>query len=71
MTLLGRTSKAAMVTRSDNEPRPKILSSSDTTVNITWLLSQIADDASVGFGIDRLAAECRTPRRNPQATNMP
>mmetsp|Transcript_26534 Transcript_26534/g.66767 ORF Transcript_26534/g.66767 Transcript_26534/m.66767 type:complete len:940 (-) Transcript_26534:58-2877(-) len=64
VSLLSRSAKYTIVTRSKSTPRPEVSILPSIDCNISALLKQALTGAA--FTIDRDDEQCRTPRRNPQ-----
>jgi hypothetical protein len=45
-------------------PRKEVSVSAPIETNISWLFSRVVNGGVMGFGIDRMAKSCHTPRRN-------
>uniref|UniRef100_A0A7S2G5E7 Uncharacterized protein n=1 Tax=Haptolina brevifila TaxID=156173 RepID=A0A7S2G5E7_9EUKA len=62
-----RTAHTQLVTTTRESPRPQNREAPPIDVPLSWLLQQlIPDSLQIRFQIDKKAAACRTPRRNPQ-----
>ncbi len=66
VSLRARAGHQEIRTRAKTTPRPKSVVRPSLDVNLTWLLGRINAADQLAFEIDRTAAACHTPRRNPQ-----
>jgi len=72
VVLQGRKGLHTIETKTKSTPRPLVTVRDPITVNITFLLQNLAEDKSgpgLCFAIDRDDANCRTPRRNTDCEN--
>eukprot|EP00284_Hemiselmis_tepida_P013833 CAMPEP_0174915388 /NCGR_PEP_ID=MMETSP1355-20121228/1014_1 /TAXON_ID=464990 /ORGANISM="Hemiselmis tepida, Strain CCMP443" /LENGTH=428 /DNA_ID=CAMNT_0016160263 /DNA_START=265 /DNA_END=1548 /DNA_ORIENTATION=+ len=58
---------AELLTRTDQPPRPEVVTSEPLDLNATWLFQNLGEGGEGAFAVDRAAPKCLTPRRNPQA----
>ncbi|CAE6956666.1 TRPT1 [Symbiodinium natans] len=66
LCLMSRTGQAQLVTSAKQSPRPEVKKpAAKHQVNVSWLFRKLKNDKAVpAFAVDRLAKECKTPRRN-------
>lgn len=66
VTLHTRSASVELKTTQQTTPRPKAVVRPACDVNLTWLFAHLDAEARAAFTIDRTAAACHTPRRNPE-----
>eukprot|EP00931_Biecheleriopsis_adriatica_P058888 TRINITY_DN3514_c0_g1_i1.p1 TRINITY_DN3514_c0_g1~~TRINITY_DN3514_c0_g1_i1.p1 ORF type:complete len:950 (-),score=227.67 TRINITY_DN3514_c0_g1_i1:93-2942(-) len=68
LPLLSQASEMELKTSTKTPPRPEVRSPAmSQDVNISWLISTLREGAAEPkFKVDRGAAPCKTPRRNPE-----
>ena len=61
-----RAGQAELVTSTKQSPRPEVKKPAvNLQVDVNWLFRSLKSDKAVpGFTVDRLAKQCKTPRRN-------
>ena len=66
LCLMTRAGQAELVTSTKQSPRPEVKKPAvNLQVDVNWLFRSLKSDKAVpGFTIDRLAKQCKTPRRN-------
>ena len=66
ITVHGRTGAIELKTTQKTTPRPRTTVRPALDVNLTWLFTHLDAEGRAAFAIDRTAAACHTPRRNPE-----
>mmetsp|Transcript_56950 Transcript_56950/g.135772 ORF Transcript_56950/g.135772 Transcript_56950/m.135772 type:complete len:964 (-) Transcript_56950:119-3010(-) len=66
LCLMTRTGQAELITSAKQSPRPEVKKPAvKLQVNANWLFQNLKNDKVVpGFTVNRLAKDCKTPRRN-------
>ncbi|CAE7738993.1 TRPT1 [Symbiodinium sp. KB8] len=66
LCLMTRTGQAELITSAKQSPRPEVKKPAvKLQVNANWLFRNLKNDKVVpGFTVNRLAKDCKTPRRN-------
>ncbi|CAE7701571.1 PP5 [Symbiodinium necroappetens] len=66
LCLMTRAGQAELVTSTKQSPRPEVKKPAvNLQVDVNWLFRSLKSDKAVpGFTVDRLAKQCKTPRRN-------
>jgi hypothetical protein len=66
IALLTRTGGVEIKTAANKTPRPSTVVRPPVDADLSWFLARVDEEGRPTFGIDRAAAECHTPRRNPE-----
>jgi len=65
-----RSGSVELKTSSDSTPKPVSVVRPNIDINISWFLNHLDEKGNAKFNIDRTAAKCRTPRRNPDVDGV-